>query len=131
MTASSNVLSVERKFHRNAYEFVFDSLRFTQEMLDRGVPTEEESAHISGQELLVGIRQFAQEKYGLLAETVFRQWGVHCTEDFGRIVFELVERGEMRKTERDQLADFVDVYDFHEALDANYVIDVRHAFKDR
>ena len=92
---------------------------------------EEESAHISGKELLEGVRLLAQEKYGLLAQTVFRSWGVESTGDFGRIVFELVERGEMRKTERDQLADFVDVYDFHEAFDQNYTIDVRNAFKER
>ncbi len=130
MAASGNVLSTERKYHRNAYEFVFDSLRYTQELLDRHLQSEEESAHISGQELLNGVRQLAQERYGLMAETVFRQWGVHSTEDFGRIVFELIERGEMRKTERDQLADFVDVYDFHQALDIDYVIDVRNAFKE-
>ena len=30
-----------------------------------------------------------------MARTVFRCWGVRSTDDFGRIVFELVERGEM------------------------------------
>lgn len=131
MTMSSNVLSTSKRYHRNAYEFVFDALRYTQETLDRGTIVEEEAAHISGQELLQGIRMLGQEKYGLLAQIVFRHWGVTSTEDFGRIVFELIERGEMRKTERDQLADFVHVYEFHEAFDENYTINVRDAFKDR
>lgn len=130
MATSGDVLSA-KKYHRNAYEFIFDALRYTQETLDRGMAAEEESAHISGKELLEGVRLLAQEKYGLLAQTVFRSWGVESTGDFGRIVFELVERGEMRKTERDQLADFVGVYDFHEAFDQNYTIDVRNAFKER
>jgi len=131
MATSGDVLSANKKYHRNAYEFVFDALRYTQETLDRGLAMEEESAHISGPELLEGIRLLAQEKYGLLAQTVFRSWNVETTGDFGRIVFELVERGEMRKTERDQLSDFMDVYDFHEAFDQNYAIDVRNAFKER
>ena len=52
-----------------------------------------------------------------LAEMTSHHWGVRATDDFGRIVFELIERGEMRKTDRDQLSDFFAVYDFAEALD--------------
>ena len=52
-----------------------------------------------------------------MAQTVFQTWGVLATSDFGRIVFELVDRGEMRKTDRDSLDDFVGVYEFEEALD--------------
>lgn len=130
MATTGNVLSVKTKYHRNAFEFIFDALRYTQETLDRGLASEEESAHITGKELLEGVRSLAQEKYGLLAMTVFHHWGIHTTEDFGKIVFELIERGEMRKTERDQLADFMDVYDFQEAFDDGYKIDTRNAFKN-
>jgi len=131
MTLSGNVLHEKKRYHRNAYEFLFEALRFTQEVLDRGVVMEgvdEESAHISGEELLEGVRQLALEKFGLMTQTVFRYWGIDSTEDFGRIVFDLVERGEMRKTERDQLSDFVNIYDFHKAFDEDYEIDVRDAF---
>lgn len=134
MTVSSNVLHEKKRYHRNAYEFLFEALRFTQETLDRGVVmdgVDEESAHISGKELLEGVRQLAKEKYGLLTQTVFHHWGVNSTEDFGRIVFDMIERGEMRKTERDQLQDFVDIYDFHKAFNEDYEIDVREAFKVR
>lgn len=131
MPTSGNVLSPKRMYHRNAYEFIFDALRYTQETLNRSLTHEDETAHISGQELLEGVRLLAQEKYGLLAHTVFKHWGINSTEDFGRIVFELVDRGEMRKTERDQLSDFVNIYDFHTAFDEGYTINVREAFKDR
>ena len=134
MTASSDVLNERLPYHRNAYDFLFEALRYTQETLDRGVVTDgvsEDSAHISGKELLEGVRQLAIEKYGLLTQTVFRYWGVNSTEDFGRIVFDLIERGEMRKTERDQLGDFVDIYQFQKAFDEDYEIDVRDAFKLR
>ncbi len=134
MTVSGNVLHKKKQYHRNAYEFLFEALRYTQETLNRGVVLEgadEDSAHISGKELLEGIRQLALEKYGLLSQTVFRYWGVETTEDFGRIVFDLIERGEMRKTERDQLCDFIDIYDFQKTFDEDYEIDVSEAFKTR
>ena len=134
MTVSGNVLHKKKQYHRNAYEFLFEALRFTQETLNRGMLSEggdEDSAHITGAELLDGIRRLALERYGLLTQTVFRHWGIEKTEDFGRIVFDLIEKGEMRKTERDQLCDFVDVYDFKKAFDDDYEIDVTEAFKTR
>ncbi len=88
----------------------------------------EKQVHISGPELLEGIREYALEEFGLMARTVFHCWSIHTTEDFGRIVFDLIERGEMSKTDGDQLSDFSDVYDFEEALDNQYRINVSRAF---
>ena len=115
LTQSSSRL----KYHTDAYRFVFDALQFTQEKLHRPKLSDpdDESAHISGQELLEGVRELALKKFGLMSRSVFAYWGISATEDFGRIVFELVERGEMRATERDRLGDFLNVYDFDDALD--------------
>lgn len=131
MTTTKHRTAVELKYHPHAYEFLFAALRHTQErQARRGRPAlDDEDAHISGRELLEGIRAFALNQFGLLTVPVFRQWGIRSTDDFGRIVFELVERGEMRKTERDQISDFSDVYDFQEAFDEQYSPDVRHAFR--
>ncbi len=131
MTATSEHPSQRLRYHQNAYRFVFEALQYTQERLDRKRQTseaDEVDAHISGQELLSGIRDLALEQFGMLASTVFRRWGIRATEDFGRIVFELVERGEMRKTDRDQLSDFCDVFDFEETFDNDYTIDTGRAF---
>jgi len=119
------------RYHPNAYQFVFAALRHTQQHLGRRAAREpdEEDAHISGQELLAGLREFALEQFGLMTTTVFHRWGVQSTEDFGRVVFELIERGEMRKTNRDQLSDFLDAYDFEEAFDRNYQLDTSSAFR--
>lgn len=109
---------------------MFAALRRSQQKLGRSQAhgPDDERAHISGPELLDGIREFALEQFGLMARTVFRCWGVQATDDFGRMVFELIERGEMRKTDNDQLADFFDVFDFEEALERRYEIDPSHAF---
>lgn len=120
------------KFHPNSYQFIFNALRYTQQMLGKNPPRhaeEEEEAHITGQQLLEGIRQLALERYGLLAKTVFRQWNITCTEDFGKIVFELVDRGEMRKTDEDSLDDFRNIFEFDAALDRAYEISTTAAFR--
>jgi uncharacterized repeat protein (TIGR04138 family) len=137
-TTSKTSKSVPRlRYHANAYRFVFAALRCMQERLERSLPgdddpeAEEEDAHITGQELLEGVRQLARDQFGLMAITVLRRWGVTSTEDIGRMVFELVERGEMRKTDRDSLDDFVGVYDFRDAFDRDYQVDTRAAFGRR
>lgn len=129
MTTSS-MLRTRSRYHVDASEFIFDALRHTQETLGRLAAGEspdapldecdEEQVHITGVELLEGIRQLALERYGLMARCVFASWGVTTTEDFGRIVFDLVEQGKMRKTDRDQLDDFYGVYDFEQAFDRGY-----------
>ncbi|MGD9856855.1 MAG: Minf_1886 family protein [Planctomycetaceae bacterium] len=126
MTVSSSLTAPRLRYHTDAYDFVFDALRFTQKKTlrhpppDRETDGDAEESHVTGQELVGGIREFALDQFGLLARTVFASWGITSTEDFGRIVFELVEEGRMRKTERDQLSDFYEVFDFEEALDQAY-----------
>lgn len=121
------------KYHTDAYRFVDSALRFTQKRLDRIPKSEEdfdeEAAHISGPELLDGVRELALQEFGLMTIPVFRHWGVRSTDDFGRIVFDFIERGAMRKTERDQVTDFFAVYDFDEVFDASYRVDLSEAFR--
>jgi len=132
MSATSKSMSPRLRFDRNAYLFVFAALRHTQQSMGRVVSKgpEDEDAHITGEELLSGIRELAIEQFGLMTLPVFSRWGVRSTEDFGRIVFELVERGEMRKTERDQLSDFVEVYRFEDVFDREYQINTSRAFRN-
>ena len=127
------------KYHPDAYRFVDQALRFTQRRLGRTPETleqeqpqefDEDSAHISGPELLDGVRELAIQEFGLLTITVLRYWGIRTTDDFGRIVFDFIERGAMRKTELDQLTDFFDVYDFEEVFDRGYRIDLSETFSD-
>jgi len=93
------------RYQADAYRFVFEGLDYTLKHLGR-------KGHVSGRELLEGIRLHALDQFGGLAPLVFRQWGVHGTEDFGEIVFNLVGAGLMGKTDHDTKDDFRNVYDF-------------------
>lgn len=101
----------ESRYKPEAYPFVLAALHFTVASLP-------ERRHISGQELLEGIRIYGLDQFGPLTRQVFEHWGIHSTEDFGHIVFSLVEAKLLGKTEEDSLANFQNVYDFAAAFDS-------------
>jgi len=105
-----DLVARDPRYRPDAYRFVFEALDYTLKAQDR------KSGHVSGRELLEGIRDFALDQFGGLAGLVFDQWGVRCTADFGEIVFNLVETGLMGKTETDSREDFRDVYAFHDVF---------------
>jgi len=72
--------------------------------------------HVTGQQLCMGLRDFAIRQYGMLAPAVLRRWNITRTDDFGKIVFAMIEHGVMSKTPTDSIADFRGVYDFREAF---------------
>jgi uncharacterized repeat protein (TIGR04138 family) len=98
-----------------AYRFVQEGLSRTVE-LTRGLEAADSERHVSGQQLCMGLREFAIERYGLLAPAVLRSWHVHRTDDFGRIVFAMIDAGILSKTPQDSFDDFRGVYDFGEAF---------------
>lgn len=100
----------------DAYAFVQEGLRFT---VENRKPSERDASsdrHVSGQELCEGLRHYARKQYGLLAGDVLRHWRVRSTEDFGKIVFAMVDAGLLRKSDDDSMRDFVGVYSFDEAF---------------
>ncbi len=88
------------RYQRDAYLFVREALDHTQKTI--GKDTRGRIRHVAGQELLVGIREYALEQFGPMAKTVLEEWGVRCCEDFGEIVFNMVEVGWLAKTEQGQ-----------------------------
>lgn len=105
-----------------AYAFIRDGLAHTVEMIHgdelagASFDPEDESRHVDGSQLCIGLRDFAIDRYGLLARHVLGHWGIHETADFGKIIFALVDAGLMRKTDDDTLEDFRDVFEFEEVF---------------
>ncbi len=101
------------RFHERAYLFVLAALEYAQGRLPA-------RRHLSGGELAWACRDFALDQFGLLASTVLAYWGVAATEDFGRIVFMLIDVGLLARQESDRIEDFDRVYDFAEAFGSGY-----------
>jgi len=122
------------RFAYEAYEFVFASLAHTQQLLDRVPPSEgtrpDQDYHVSGRELVHGIRDLAMREFGFMARTVFRMWGIDRTGDFGDIVFNLIEAGLMSKTAQDDRRDFQDVFDLDETLVHQFRIELHEGAED-
>lgn len=116
----AELLRRDRRYHRDAYFFVFEALRFAQEQLGIGGMVSDqdpdEERHVTGQQLCEAIRQYAVQQYGMLAKNVLNEWGVHNTGDFGEIVFNLIDIGQMKKTDSDRREDFENVFDFDDGL---------------
>jgi uncharacterized repeat protein (TIGR04138 family) len=108
------ILQLDLRYHREAYLFVREALDHTHKMIAKG--RKENIRHVTGQELLAGIREFALQQFGPMTMMVFSEWGVHSCEDFGEIVFNMVEHRLLKKTEQDSRADFKGGYDFTEAF---------------
>lgn len=96
-----------------------------REMGDLEEATDQLNLHVSGEELCHGLRDLAMENWGLLAQSVLHHWGIRSTKDFGKMVFELVDRGLLAKQPDDSIDDFNDVYDFDSAFNDSFRIDIR------
>ncbi len=99
------------KYNERAYVFVLAALEFAQTRLPA-------RRHLSGGELAWACRDLALEQFGMLASAVLTHWGIHTTDDFGQIVFMLIDLGLLARQPADRLEDFERVYEFAEAFKA-------------
>jgi uncharacterized repeat protein (TIGR04138 family) len=111
--ALDSIVASDPRYQRDAYVFLRDALDFTtkQQKKVKGATVR----HVSGPELLGGVRQYALKEFGPLVMTVFDNWGIHSCEDIGNMVFNLIGAGIFGKTEEDSIEDFKNVYEFEEA----------------
>ncbi len=108
------ILASHPQYPRDAYLFVREALDHTQKNITKGGRIQ--LRHVTGQELLEGIREYALQQFGPMAKTVFEEWNIRACRDFGEIVFNMVESGMLAKTERDSIRDFEGGYDFDDAF---------------
>ena len=106
----------DRPFHPAAYEFVLRSL-------DRTIRGFDPPRHVSGAEVLAGLSRDAREQFGPMAAHVLFHWGITGGPDVGTIVFDLVERGVLARTDEDQPEDFADAGDLLAQLESDYYRD--------
>jgi uncharacterized repeat protein (TIGR04138 family) len=117
--ALERIIVQDPRYDREAYGFLRDALDFTAKQLKKN--KEETSRHVTPQQLLEGVRQFALKEFGPMAMTVLDYWGVRSCGDVGEIVFNLIRSGIFGKTETDSIEQFRAGYDFHEAFVAPFL----------
>jgi uncharacterized repeat protein (TIGR04138 family) len=110
------IVDKDPRFHPDSYEFLREALDFTQQQLAGSLGLGSERHHVSGQQLLEGIRTLGLREFGPMAMTVFHAWGIVRCEDFGEIVFNLIDQRFLRRTETDCRDDFKGGYAFEEAF---------------
>lgn len=110
----NRITKQDLRYHREAYLFVREALDHTQSSLSKAKRSE--AQHITGKELLEGVRVYALSQFGPMSRTVLAEWGIHRCEDVGEIVFNMVDHGLLSKTEQDSRQDFQGAYDFDEAF---------------
>lgn len=103
------ILASDNRYTAQAYLFVREGLDHTVRQLDK-------PRHVSGQELLEGMREYALLEFGPVTKRVLSEWGINDCLDFGNIVFNLVNHGLLGKTDEDSIEDFTEGYDFTEAF---------------
>jgi uncharacterized repeat protein (TIGR04138 family) len=112
------LVAKDARFHRDAYAFMREALGFTQKLMAK--ENAGKVRHVTGRELLDGIRQYALSQYGPMTMTVLEEWGVTECRHFGDLVFNMIEGGLLQKTDADSPNDFTTGYDFTDAFRKPY-----------
>ena len=108
------IVAADPRYDREAYLFLRDALDFT--IKSRKKQKTDLSRHVTGQELLEGVRQYALREFGPMVVTVFDTWNLKECGDIGEMVFSLIRAGIFGKTESDSIEDFRKGYGFHDAF---------------
>jgi uncharacterized repeat protein (TIGR04138 family) len=111
----TEICETDQRYNPETYAFVREGLDHTIKLLKKGNALGSKS-HVTGQELLHGLRDFALREFGPMTKSVLNEWGVKNCEDFGAIVFNLVNAGVLGKTDSDSLNDFKSGFSFDEAF---------------
>ena len=103
------ILEKNKAYKKDAYIFVLEALDYTLSKLTS-------PRHLAARELLEGMREFGIEQFGPMVLEVFAYWGVKKTDDFGEIVFNLIEGDLLTKRDTDSKEDFKGVFVFQDVF---------------
>ena len=109
-SAFEQVVSSHPEYSREAFWFVRDGVDHAVRSHSRA------SRHVTAQELLEALRLLAIERYGTAARDTLAGWSVTRCEDFGEIVFALIDSGVFGSRPEDRKSDFEHGYDFASAF---------------
>lgn len=95
------------RYRREAYGFVMVALAAAARALPEVRRTDPVRRHLTGSELLASVIELARSEFGVMAPTVFQEWGLRSGGDVGELVFQLVEAGQLTARPEDRREDFL------------------------
>jgi uncharacterized repeat protein (TIGR04138 family) len=104
------IMANDSRFATEAFSFVRDGVYSAVASIARS------TGHVTARELLDRLRSLAIERYGCATQATLESWGVTSCEDFGEIVFALIEKGFLAKSPEDKKEDFANGFDFESAF---------------
>ncbi len=110
------ICAEDSRYDQDAYSFVREGLDQTLKNLKRNEGAGPDK-HVSGPELLEGLRRFTLEEFGPMGRLVLNEWGLHECRDFGQIVFNLVSHNVLGRSDSDSIEDFKEMFTFEEAFE--------------
>jgi hypothetical protein len=108
----ARICDKDSRYDIEAYYFVREGLTCAAEKYKDG----DTRRHVTGQELCEAIREYALDEFGPAAYLVLTEWGLSKTNDFGSIVYRLINEGVFGKEPGDSKDDFSNVYSFEKAF---------------
>jgi uncharacterized repeat protein (TIGR04138 family) len=117
--ALKSIMTKDPRYAEDAYTFLREALDYTLAKRKKENPNVQR--HVKGQELLDGIRRYAIHEFGPMSRRVLNEWGIQRTEDFGTLVFHLVDTGVLGKSDEDRIEDFSNGYSFDDAFDTPFL----------
>ena len=100
------IIQRDERYHADAYEFVNSAVSYTVKKLSRDHKPSG-NRHVTAEELVVGALDYAISEYGFLAAAVLRNWGLLSGEDFGNIVYNMIDAKLLSASKDDSPADFL------------------------
>ncbi len=103
----------DSRYNEGVYEFVMQALSYTQKKFKK-------TKHVTSEELLLGIKELLLTNFGPMTLTVLKHWGIESTDDFGNVVYNLVEDKILSRSDEDDFEKFKDAYDFKKVFKEEY-----------
>lgn len=112
------IVHADSRYALDAYEFVLEGLAFTQKRFRR-------SSHVSGAELVEGVKAMAVSRFGPLSFYVLQSWGIQTPLDIGHIVFIMIDHGLLSRRDEDTLQDFMLDFDLRKECQRAYQLQIK------
>ena len=93
------LLKTDSRYAPDAYSFVSNAVTFTVSRLP-------EHRHVNAKELILGLREYAENQFGVLAPEVLESWGISTASDIGNLVYNLISVSILSASPGDQRSDF-------------------------